>query len=144
MIQTYQQKIFRILISVITFLLVLLQSSCHPLKPFSDVEIADAAKLIKSRQNSADFVILDVRTPEEFATGFIAGAINLDFKSAEFSGKADELDKTKSYLVYCRSGGRSAKAMTMMKEKGFKRVYNLRGGIIEWNAQKQPVQGQKE
>ncbi len=143
MIRTTGKTIFKILITVSTFLMVILLNNCHPLKPFSDVETADAAKLIQARQNSADFVLLDVRTPEEFASGFISGAVNIDFKSPEFNGKLDELDKTKTYLVYCRSGGRSAKAMTMMKEKGFKRVYNLRGGIIEWNnAQKQPVPGQ--
>jgi phage shock protein E len=142
MLRISKKMIFRIIMTVNTFLMVLLLNSCHPLKPFSDVESADATKLIQSRQKSADFVILDVRTPEEFATGFITGAVNLDFKSAEFAGKLDGLDKSKTYLVYCRAGGRSAKAMTMMKEKGFKRVYNLRGGITEWNAQKLPLQNQ--
>jgi rhodanese-related sulfurtransferase len=136
------QKIFKILITFLMLQMVLWLSSCHPLKPFSDVETADATKLIKSKQNSVKFIILDVRTPEEFATGFIAGAINLDFKSAEFAGKLDGLDKSKTYLVYCRAGGRSAKAMAMMKEKGFERVYNLRGGITEWNAQKLPLKNQ--
>ncbi len=141
MIRTSKEPIFRVLISVITFLMFILLNSCHPLKPFSDIEASDAVKLIQSGQNSGNLVILDVRTPEEFATGYIRGAVNLDFKSSEFPGKLDELDKTKTYLVYCRAGGRSAKAMTMMKEKGFQRVYNLRGGVLEWTAQKQSLKG---
>ena len=125
-------------------LLFLTLSGCHPLKPFSNIETDDAVKLIKARQNSADFVILDVRTPEEFNGGYIESAVNLDFKSPDFPARLEDLDKTKTYLVYCRAGGRSARAMTMMQEKGFKRVYNLSGGITDWQARQQPLSGKTE
>ena len=120
----------------------ILLNGCHPLKPFSDIDTSDAVKLIKSGGSSTNTIILDVRTPEEFATGYIAGAVNLDFKSPEFARKLDTQDRTKTYIVYCRSGGRSAKAMTMMKEKGFSRVYNLKGGILFWKEKGLPLQGE--
>jgi rhodanese-related sulfurtransferase len=141
MISLNRQIIITILMTVLMSPLIMLINGCHSLKPFSDIEASDAVKLIQSNQNDADFVILDVRTAEEFATGYLAGAVNLDFKSADFTGRLDELDKTKTCLVYCRSGGRSAKAMGMMKEKGFQRVYNLRGGILDWVARELPLSG---
>jgi phage shock protein E len=124
----------KILIPFLTIPLITLLSSCHPLKPFTGIDTNDALKLMHS-----ELIILDVRTPAEFATGCITGAVNLDFKSPEFAGKLDELDKTKTYLVYCRTGGRSAKAMVMMKEKGFQRIYNLKGGITKWMAKNLPI-----
>jgi len=132
---------FLILLIFFSSPLMLQLSSCHPLKPFTDIETSDALKMLQPGKRSADLIILDVRTPEEYAGGYIAGAVNLDFKSPDFAAKLDALDKTKTYLVYCRSGGRSAKAMGIMKEKGFNRVYNLRGGIMEWKTQNQPLNG---
>jgi len=134
----------KILAAFLMLFLALLLGSCHPLKPFSNIQSDDAARLIKSSQNSADFVILDVRTPEEFAGGYINGAVNLDFKSPDFAARLDKLDKSKTYLVYCRTGGRSAKAMSMMKEKSFERVYNLSGGITDWTSRQQPLSGKTE
>jgi rhodanese-related sulfurtransferase len=71
---------------------------------------------------------LDVRTPEEFKEGHIAGAVNLNIYDADFSAQLDQLDKSKPIYVYCKSGGRSTDASDMMRAKGFKAVYNLVGG----------------
>lgn len=79
-------------------------------------------------------VMLDVRTEDECDQGVIEHSINIDFyKTAEFISAVEELDKKKSYYVYCRSGVRSAKACEIMNELGIKNTYNLLGGIIEWN-----------
>lgn len=77
-------------------------------------------------------VVLDVRTPEEVAEGIIPGAINLDYKSADFKTSIDALDKSKTYFVYCASGGRSGKTADLMKEKNFNSVYSLAGGLKAW------------
>lgn len=64
-------------------------------------------------------MILDVRTPEEIAEGYLEGAVFVDFKADDFSEKVQELDKTADYIVHCRSGQRSEKAIALMSELGF-------------------------
>ena len=76
--------------------------------------------------------ILDVRTPEEFAEGFIEGARNIDFYRDDFEIEINSLDKESSYALYCRSGKRSGQAAQMMQEAGFLSVFNLDGGMIDW------------
>ena len=96
---------------------------------------------IKELQDSGkDYVLLDVRTQEEFDSGFIAGAENLDFYKGEaFTQALSNMDKNKPYLIYCRSGARSGRTIQIMKDLGFKEVYNLSGGILDWNAQGLPL-----
>ncbi len=77
-------------------------------------------------------VVLDVRTPAEFQAGHIPGAVNIDWNGVDFTRKIDALDKTKTYLVYCASGGRSARACDKMSTLGFSNLYNLEGGIKAW------------
>lgn len=78
--------------------------------------------------NHKDIKLLDVRTPEEIADGKINGAIEIDYFADTFASKIDDLDKDQHYLVYCRSGNRSAKAIALMKEKGFTKCTNMAGG----------------
>jgi len=79
--------------------------------------------------------LIDVRTPEEFSAGYIEGAVNSDFqKTAEFGEYLDSLDKSKPYLVYCRTGRRSGEALKLMRDKGFTNVADLGGGIAAWEA----------
>lgn len=82
-------------------------------------------------------VILDVRTPEEYAAGHIPHAVLMNYNAPGFASALDTLNKNKTYLVYCASGGRSAKASSMMAEKGFKEIYNLEGGFSRWNGAKE-------
>lgn len=84
--------------------------------------------------NDANAVILDVRTDEEVAEGMIPNAIQIDiYKGQGFIYKLEELDKTKNYYVYCRSGARSGQACAIMNQLGFKNAFNLAGGILEWD-----------
>ncbi len=85
-------------------------------------------------------IILDVRTPAEFGRMRIARAINVDVNSEDFEQQIAKLDKTKTYLVYCRTGQRSIKACQKMSAAGFKRLYNLEGGIVEWESAGKPVE----
>lgn len=79
-------------------------------------------------------VILDVRTDEEFSSGKIPGALNVDiYKGQGFIYRLEELDKNKNYYVYCAAGGRSAQACGIMNQLGFENAYNLIGGISEWD-----------
>lgn len=84
--------------------------------------------------NNQNLVLLDVRTPEEFSEGHLKNALNYDFKSADFKAKIAELDKNKTYYLYCKSGKRSATAAAEMRSQGFTPIYELEGGIIKWIA----------
>jgi rhodanese-related sulfurtransferase len=79
-----------------------------------------------------DIVILDVRTAGEFAGGKIRGARNIDIMASNFVSLVKNLPKDKTYLVYCRSGNRSAKACKIMADLGFEKLRNLSGGIMRW------------
>jgi rhodanese-related sulfurtransferase len=80
----------------------------------------------------AGLVVLDVRTPEEFAAGRLAGARNLDFYSATFADDLAALDREVPYLLYCRTDNRSAEVRGLMRELGFREVHEIDGGIVAW------------
>jgi len=98
------------------------------LKAFEDLSGNEFQKKVKETANA---VILDVRTEEEFRGGRIPESININVMGASFINKVDLLDKSKTYFVYCRSGGRSGQACGLMAKRGFA-VYNLAGGIMSW------------
>lgn len=95
-----------------------------------DVNVQGFAEVIKD----PSIVIIDVRTPEEFAQGHIAGSVNIDVASSDFVSQVSKLDKTKTYAVYCRSGNRSEVATAEMEKLGFTSLYNMTGGAIDWSA----------
>jgi rhodanese-related sulfurtransferase len=99
----------------------------------------EAHVLIEKNKNDPNLVILDVRTSEEFSEGHIENAVNLDFYSDDFKEELDKLDKNKTYVTHCRSGSRSAKALNLMKELGFKEAYNIAGGIVQWESEGLPT-----
>ena len=90
-------------------------------------------------QSSDNFTVLDVRTLEEYNTGHIENAVNIDFYSANFSKEVSKLNKDNNYLVYCRSGNRSMQAVSTMENLGFSKICNLEGGITKWNADGKPI-----
>lgn len=98
-----------------------------------------AYSLIEENKTNPDFVILDVRTPEEYADGHIAESVLLDFYADDFEEELDKLDKSQTYLVYCRSGNRSGKSVSMMKDLNFMEVYDVDGGILRWEAEGFPT-----
>jgi rhodanese-related sulfurtransferase len=97
----------------------------------------EAAEVVAEQ---SDVVVLDVRTPEEFADARIAGAINVDYYAADFRDQLDELDKEATYVLYCRSGNRSEDANRIMRDLGFAEVYEVDGGIVAWNGAGLPVE----
>jgi thioredoxin len=95
------------------------------------IDIKLFAEKLKSTENPQ---LIDVRTEAEFAVENIEKAININWNSADFETKISKLDITKPVFVYCKVGGRSAKAAAKLAEMGFKTIYNLDGGIMKWNA----------
>ena len=87
-------------------------------------------------ENDENAVILDVRTEDECNEGIIPEAINIDiYKGQGFIYLIEELEKTKNFYVYCKSGGRSGQACSIMNQLGFEKTYNLLGGMMEWNGE---------
>ena len=96
------------------------------------IQQARFEKLMKKKNT----YVLDVRTPEEYKSGFIGNAINYNvMDSVAFVNTILSLDKNKKYLLYCKSGRRSGKALVMMKNMGFKKVHHLNGGVTEWKGE---------
>lgn len=92
--------------------------------PAAAFQVVDAAP--------ADLVVLDIRTPEEFAGPRLVNSINVDFYASDFAAQLDELDKTATYVVYCRSGNRTSQAIPIMRDLGFEVVFEVDGGIVNW------------
>ena len=86
----------------------------------------------KSIMTNDNIVVLDVRTPKEVEQGVISGAKVIDFYGDNFKVELGKLDKNKTYLVYCKSGGRSGKTCNALKETGISNYHNLKGGITAW------------
>ncbi len=90
----------------------------------------------ESIAKDSNAIIIDVRTEDEVEEGYIPNMINIDIGLGQgFLDELEKLDKTKSYYVYCRSGSRSAQACTLMGRMGFKNIYNLVGGFMNWTGE---------
>lgn len=111
-------KFFVLSIFIISTLLF---ASCSN-RGYKDINLKNAIKTIN---NSTNLIMLDVRTAEEYSSGNIPNSINIDVLSPDFKSKIELLDKNKEYLVYCRSGNRSAIASSIMATNGFIKIYNL-------------------
>lgn len=85
---------------------------------------------ISAYRQTANAMLIDVRTPSEFSAGHLAGAVNIDFENPSFAAEIQKLDKATPYFVYCRSGNRSGQATAMMKKEGITQITELQGGII--------------
>lgn len=99
-----------------------------------------AAEFNQQLSNTSEKQIVDVRTPEEFETGYISGALNYNIYDKDFERNIASLDKSKPVFVYCKSGGRSASAAETMKAMGFAQVYEMRGGTMAWSSQNLPLE----
>ena len=97
------------------------------------VEIEAFESLMKS-----DHILIDVRTPEEFAAGHISSAQNINYHDEGFDASMLKLDKDKPILLYCKSGGRSGKTYSMLKANNFSKVYDLKGGFTAWQEANKP------
>jgi len=99
-----------------------------------------SAQAFSSLSQTDQVTVLDVRTPEEYATGHLENAKNINFNDTEaFLSQIDTLDKTKPYILYCRTGNRSAQAMKFMKNRGFTNVSHLSGGILSFTSAGIPI-----
>jgi len=96
------------------------------------VQVMDKASFAKAIQSS-DAQLIDVRTAEEFKEGSIDNAVNIDFYADNFLDQFNNYNKNEAIYIFCRSGGRSAKACNQLAEKGFTKIYDLEGGYLNWS-----------
>ena len=122
---------------IITCLSLSIQADSHSF--LKNTSPLDSSALIEKNKNNPQFRIVDVRTPAEFNAGHLENADLVDFFSSSFAEEMKQLDKDRTYLIYCRSGGRSSSTLALMEELGFSKVYNMSGGILGWNAQGLPT-----
>ena len=133
-----------VLIIVAAGALYLLLQGGAPAVAFGNIDVNKAYELISENQNNEDFVLLDVRTDDEVSAGvFGHDAANfavIDFYNPQFNDDIAQLDKDKTYVIYCRSGNRSGQTFARMQEMGFTNIYNVEGGINAWNEAGLPVE----
>ena len=105
----------------------------------NDIKAENAYEMMNINKSNTTFIILDVRTPEEYSEAHIDNAENIDFNSSTFNEEIEKLDKNNKYLVYCRSGHRSSNAVKLMIKLGFTDLHNLSGGIRKWKKEDLPL-----
>jgi phage shock protein E len=116
---------------------IVINQQTHQL--INDVTPREAYDIITASQSPGIPVIIDVRTPQEYSEGHLNNAINIDYNSKSFKDEISQLDKDITYIIYCRTGLRSAAAQMVMGEAGFKYVINMSGGISNWEKDGLPV-----
>jgi rhodanese-related sulfurtransferase len=102
-------------------------------------EPASVLDVVTFEQESRKGLLVDIRTESEVAEGMIAKAKHVDFYGPNFLSEMEALGKNKPLYLYCRSGGRSAQALDMLKDAGFTRVHHLEGGFMAWKASGKPT-----
>lgn len=120
----------RLLTPLILALTALLIAACGPNAGVAEI-ISPSDYVAQFRDTGENHILLDVRTPSEFASGYINGAINIPVQ--ELQSRLSELPTDATVVVYCRSGNRSAQASQILSEANYSRIYDL-GGTIQWTA----------
>ena len=137
----------KVLIGVVIISIVLLQGctttednrSLLKTQTLLDITAIETYALIKNNTENPNFIIIDIRTPEEYKSGHLEDAIIMDYYENTFEKDIDQLDKEKIYLIYCRTGRRTGLAMEIMKDLNFFNVYNMLGGITQWEKEGLPI-----
>jgi len=128
-----------ILLTLILFGFILPSCNAQQDGTITALSAKETLKLIEKHKGDSNFIILDIRTPGEYQSGHLKDSIMIDFYSNSFKDEIGRLDRSKSYLVYCRSGNRSARSMNLFKEFQFQKIYHLSSGINSWNAEGLPI-----
>lgn len=125
---------------LVLFLLVGSMLACQNKQTTEENLVTISPIAFAEKLQEEEVVLLDVRTEEEYQEGHLEGALQHDYYETEsFKGFLEGLDKSKTYMIYCRSGGRSGTTLDMMAQMGFSKVYNLNGGITAWKAANLPI-----
>jgi len=108
-------------------------------KMLKDLSPQEALNFIEENKNNPNFIIIDVRTSDEFKEGHISGATLFDYYSVTFKEELEKLNRKNIYLIYCRTGVRSRNTLDLMNTMGFNNCFNLLGGIERWKDMGMPI-----
>ena len=131
--------IFAIPICIICLGFILPSLSAQDSTRILTVSAKEAADLIDKHNGDSNFSILDIRTPGEFQSGHLQSAILIDFYSQTFVDRLRQLDKGKNFLIYCRTGNRSARSLEIFRKLKFQKIYHMANGISTWYSEGFPV-----
>lgn len=120
----------RLYLSLLLLLAIL--AGCKNEVTTGEIEVISPIQVYEAVYGSDSLQLVDVRTAEEYSVSHLKNAQNICVTDDDFEQQVGSLDKTKPVYVYCRSGKRSARAAKILKEMGFTKVYDLEGGIMEW------------
>jgi len=126
---------YAITIIILYFWFVLPSLSSQDSTHILTVSAKEAADLIDKYNGDSGFAVLDIRTPGEFQSGHLPGAILIDLYSQTFVDQLSRLDKEKAFLIYCRTGNRSTKSLEIFKKLKFQKVYHMSTGIRAWQSE---------
>ncbi|MGB9980257.1 rhodanese-like domain-containing protein [Methanobacterium sp.] len=109
-------------------------------REFEEVEPKEVFNILEKHRGNPDFVVLDIRTPEEYDEGHIENAYFLNIKSEGFENELDKMDKNKKYFVYDNVEDRSRKTVELMEKQGYKEAHIIMGGMNKWKERRLPVE----
>lgn len=133
---TFYHQIFRKMqFKIMTFVMIIfmgIAGACNFFETeIKSVSVKEAQELLN---NDESIIVVDVRTPAEYRSGFIGTARNFDISASDFEEKIQTLKKSDKIMVVCASGERSRNAANYLKEKGYRNIYEISGGMNEWKA----------
>jgi len=116
-------------------IIITLYSACNTVKSTQDraYRLLDAPSF-NTEMQAPEVQLVDLRTPKEYGSGHLKGAINVNYYDVDFIAQMKTLDLEKPVFVYCHIGGRSRRASKKLQEAGFVNVVDLKGGIVAWKA----------
>jgi len=130
------KKLVSVVFAIIFLSILSVNAKCQT---YEEIIPEEAFHMIQKQKGNSDFVVIDVRTPEEFARERILGAVNIDIRSETFREEVERLPREKVYLLYCRTANRSVRAFEVFQELGFREVYHMLWGIVGWKEAGLPV-----
>lgn len=130
-------------LSVLFVFGVLMVFGCSKTQTQNAKNLLSSQEFSHSLSSIQDKIILDVRTPDEYSGGHIQDAINIDWNNGDFEQKTSSIDKNKTIMVYCLSGGRSSAAASYLRSAGYRDIKELDGGMMSWRAANLPVSMQQ-
>ncbi len=122
-------------IILLAFTTLLFFTACKEKSIAQEIKVLAPTEFQDSMAKNKDIQLVDARTAAEFEEGHLQDALNIDVLEKDFITKAEKLNLEKPIYVYCRSGKRSAKAALILKDAGFKEIYDLQGGYLQWESE---------